>query len=217
MRTQEIMSLLKTVLVFLENNAIFIFEIIGTVAFAISGACVAVSKKMDIFGVVILGTTTAVGGGIIRDLILGIVPPSAFQKPVYALVAIVVSIVVFMPKIRGIAEKQNGPLLLTMDSIGLAVFTVVGVRAGMPEGNIFLAVFVGALTGVGGGIMRDLFAGNSPYIFSKHFYASASLIGAVIAALCWRYGAAVSMLAGGIPIVILRLLAAKYRWRLPKA
>ena len=192
-------------------------ELVGTVAFAISGACVAIEKKMDVFGVVILGMTTAVGGGIIRDLILGITPPMAFQSPIYAIVSIIVSIIVFFPKIRGIVEKQNNFFLMFMDAIGLAAFTVVGVQAGMALHNIFLSVVVGVLTGVGGGVLRDLFAGNSPYIFSKRFYGCASLIGALISAFCWPLGETVSMLLGGVPIVILRVLAAKYRWNLPRA
>ena len=196
---------------------LFAFEMIGTVAFAVSGACAAIEKEMDIFGVAILGTTTAVGGGIIRDLLLGVIPPAAFREPVYALAAILISLLIFLPGIRRLAVREGNRVLLVMDSVGLAVFTVVGVRAGMVYGNIFLAVFVGVLTGVGGGVLRDLFAGDRPYIFVKHFYACASLTGALITALCWPLGETISMSAGAVPIVILRLLAAKYRWSLPRA
>ena len=108
----------------------FILEIIGTIAFAISGALAAIRKKMDIFGVAILGMTTAVAGGIIRDLILGITPPAAFVEPVYALVAIGVSLIIFIPAIRKVLSRLEA-VLLVMDSIGLAIFTVIGVRAGM--------------------------------------------------------------------------------------
>lgn len=194
-----------------------IFEIIGTIAFALSGACVAIEKKMDIFGIVILGMTTAVGGGIIRDIILGQTPPTAFKEPIYPLIAIVVSLIVFVPKIRIIAEKQNNPLLIIMDSVGLGVFTIVGVRAGMTIENIYLAIFVGVVTGVGGGVVRDLFAGNTPYIFVKHFYACASLIGAVITVVFWNINQPFAMIFGASVIVILRLAAAKFRWNLPKA
>lgn len=198
-------------------NILMIFEIIGTIAFALSGACVAIEKKMDIFGIVILGMTTAVGGGIIRDIILGQTPPTAFKEPIYPLIAIVVSLIVFVPKIRIIAEKQNNPLLIIMDSVGLGVFTIVGVRAGMTIENIYLAIFVGVVTGVGGGVVRDLFAGNTPYIFVKHFYACASLIGAVITVVFWNINQPFAMIFGASVIVILRLAAAKFRWNLPKA
>lgn len=194
----------------------FIFEIIGTVAFAISGALAAIRKKMDIFGVAILGMTTAVAGGIIRDLILGITPPAAFIEPVYALVAIGVSLIIFIPGIRRFLAKFE-VILLVMDSIGLAIFTVIGVRAGMSFDNLFLTVFVGTVTGVGGGVLRDIFAGNRPYIFVKHFYACASIIGSLICALLWSTSEIAAMIAGMSSIFILRILAAIFKWSLPKA
>ena len=196
---------------------LLIFEIIGTVAFAISGAYTAIEKHMDIFGVVILGTTTAVGGGIIRDILLGVTPPAAFREPIYALVAILVSIAVFLPRIRALLTDINSRPLLVMDSVGLAVFTVIGVRAGMTSGNMFLAVFVGVLTGVGGGVLRDLFAGREPHIFIRHFYACASLIGAVITVALWHFGQPVAMASGAAATMILRILAALFKWNLPRA
>lgn len=199
------------------------FEILGTVAFAISGAMVAISKKMDIFGVAILGMTTAVGGGIIRDLILGITPPAAFRSPGYALTSIAISALVFLPCVRRMLhhnEKLYDFLLLLFDAIGLGIFTVVGVQAAFNstgELNAFLAIFVGAVTGVGGGVMRDVFAGVQPYIFVKHFYATASIIGAAVCLLLWNIGQMPSMLIGSAVTVALRLLAAHFRWSLPKA
>ena len=151
------------------------FEILGTIAFAVSGAVVAISKKMDIFGVAILGMTTAVGGGILRDLILGITPPAAFQSPGYALTSIAVSMLVFLPPVRRLLhwnEKLYDTALLLFDAIGLGIFTVIGVQTAYiatGELNAFLAIFVGVVTGCGGGVMRDVFAGSPPYIFVKHF------------------------------------------------
>ena len=194
----------------------FILEIIGTVAFAISGALMAIRKKMDIFGVAILGMTTAVAGGIIRDLILGITPPAAFVQPIYALTAIGVSLIMFIPSIRK-ALSHLETVLLVMDSIGLAAFTVTGVGTGMVYHNLFLTVFVGTVTGVGGGVLRDLFAGNRPYIFVKHFYACASIIGSLISALVWNVNELLAMIAGMSAIFILRILAAIFKWSLPKA
>lgn len=202
---------------------LFILEIIGTIAFAVSGAVVGIQKKMDIFGVCILGLTASVGGGILRDLILNITPPAAFQNPAFAVTAILVSILFFIPAVRNAFEhrKVYEALILIMDSIGLGLFTVVGVQvatAAMPERNLFLITFVGVLTGVGGGILRDVFAGNTPYIFIKHFYACASIIGAWTCALLWPLtGSAAAMIAGAAVTVILRLLAARFRWSLPRA
>ena len=202
---------------------LFALEIIGTIAFAISGAVVGIQKKMDIFGVCILGLTASVGGGILRDLILNITPPAAFRNAAFAVTAILVSILFFIPAVRNAFEhrKVYEALILIMDSIGLGLFTVVGVQvatAAMPERNLFLITFVGVLTGVGGGILRDVFAGNTPYIFIKHFYACASIIGAWTCALLWPLAGSVpAMIAGAALTMILRLLAARFRWSLPKA
>lgn len=202
---------------------LFILEIIGTIAFAVSGAVVGIQKKMDIFGVCILGLTASVGGGILRDLILNITPPAAFRNAAFAVTAILVSILFFIPAVRNTFEHRKiyEALILIMDSIGLGLFTVVGVQvatAAMPERNLFLITFVGVLTGVGGGILRDVFAGNTPYIFIKHFYACASIIGAWTCALLWPLtGGVPAMIAGAVLTMILRLLAARFRWSLPKA
>ncbi len=207
----------------MSQTLLLVIELIGIVSFAISGAMTAIKKNMDIFGVAILGLTTAVGGGVIRDLILGKTPPATFQSPIYAVTAIVTSLIFFIPAVRHFLNKK--PLLydiglLVMDSIGLGVFTVVGIKTAFSasdERNIFLFVFVGVVTGVGGGVLRDLLAGNTPYIFVKHFYASASLVGAIATTLLWQTGETVSMSVGAALVIILRLLAARFHWSLPKA
>ncbi|MCQ2452521.1 MAG: TRIC cation channel family protein [Oscillospiraceae bacterium] len=203
---------------------IFILELLGTIAFAVSGAMVAIEKRMDLLGVILLGMTTAVGGGIIRDLILGSIPPSAFVHPVYALTAIGVSILVFFPRVRRVFTAKShlyDLILRVIDSLGLGVFTAVGVQAAftaLTEPTLFLAVFVGVLTGVGGGVLRDLFAGSTPYIMVKHFYATASFVGALLCALLWPFaGQGLSTLIGAGVVVVLRLMAAHYRWKLPRA
>lgn len=200
------------------------FEIIGTIAFSISGAILGVKKKMDILGVIILGLTTAVGGGIIRDLLLGITPPNTFRSPIYLSIATITAIIVFIPKIQHIVGKTKkiyDLFFLWMDAIGLGIFTVIGIKVAFGSPNdttMFLNVFVGVITGVGGGVMRDIMAGVAPYIFVKHFYASASIIGGIITALTWNHiGETLSMALGTAVIVVLRLLAAKFRWSLPKS
>lgn len=208
------------------DTYIFIMEIIGTIAFASSGAMVGIQKEMDIFGVAVLGMTTAVGGGMIRDLILGVTPPVMFQDPVYAIVAIVVSCLVFL----AIAANRHLPeshlyvlyekLMLFCDSLGLGIFTVVGVNAALNmeyETTGFLQVFVGVLTGVGGGCVRDMMAGNTPYIFVKHVYASASIIGALSCVFLTRvFGELAGMLLGAALVLLVRCLAAHYKWNLPR-
>jgi uncharacterized membrane protein YeiH len=170
----------------MTDMIIFAFEIVGVVAFAISGALVGIKKKMDILGISILGLLVACGGGVIRDLVLGITPPMTFRNPIYATIAILTSIVVFIymenaPKKR--SRKMQDRIMLIMDAIGLGIFTVMGINTAYTQEqdySWFLLIFVGVITGVGGGILRDIMAGDRPYVFVKHFYASASIIGAIV-------------------------------------
>lgn len=106
-----------------------------------------------------------------------------------------------------------------MDSIGLGIFTVVGVNTGIRQGygsNVFLLVFVGTITGVGGGLLRDMMAGVPPYIFVRHIYACASIVGAIVCVWMQQFGAVWAMVVGACVVVLIRYLAAHYRWNLPK-
>lgn len=203
---------------------VFVFEIIGTIAFAVSGAMTGLAKKMDVFGIAILALVTAVGGGAIRDIVLGNTPPMTFRNPVYAVVAIITGIIIFIPAVRRLLAKSPkvfDRVLLVMDSLGLGIFTVVGIRTAIDAGqkeNIFLLIFVGVITGVGGGLLRDMMAGNTPYIFVKHIYASASLAGALVCVGLWDVaGATVAMVSAAVIIITIRFLAAHFKWSLPKA
>lgn len=201
-----------------------VLELIGTVAFAASGALIAMRKHMDLLGVIVLGVVTAIGGGILRDLILGITPPLAFRDPTCAIVAIATAIVLFIPWVRHKLMHNTrlfDAVLLVMDSVGLGVFTVMGIWNALsfsPDRSTFLLVFVGVLTGVGGGVIRDVLAGDMPYILVKHIYACASLLGAITCALLWRclpqYAA---MLIAIVLVLVIRLLSAYFRWNLPRA
>ncbi|MBR4080008.1 MAG: TRIC cation channel family protein [Christensenellaceae bacterium] len=200
-----------------------VLEIIGTVAFAASGAMTAMKKHMDLLGIVVLGIVTAVGGGIIRDLILGITPPLAFRDPCNALIATATAIVMFLPWVRHALVKNLkffDATLRIMDTLGLGIFTVLGIRTAIlhtADHPLFLLIFVGVITGVGGGVLRDVLSGNMPYIFVKHIYACASLVGAVICVLLWDViPANAAMLIGAVVIIAIRLLSAKFRWNLPR-
>ena len=207
----------------MSQNFLLFLEIIGTIAFAFSGAMVGLSKKMDIFGITVLGIVTSVGGGVIRDLVLGNTPPATFRNPIYALVAIFVSIILFLPAVRRFLFKNQNffdKTMLFMDSLGLGIFTAVGIEIAYLSGqkSVFLLIFVGMITGIGGGVLRDVLSGNTPYIFVKHFYASASLIGAVVFIILWNFsGQSAAVLGCVFVVTALRLLAAKFRWSLPKA
>lgn len=206
------------------ESFLFIVNLIGTVAFAAAGALVGLRKNMDIFGVCILGLTTAVGGGVIRDLILGITPPNTFRDPTSAMVALLVSAVFFLRRFRRFLMQRPeiyDLMMLWLDAIGLGAFTVMGIQIAyetLETPTLFLLVFVGVVTGAGGGLVRDVMAGDTPYIFVKHIYACASLAGALVCAGLWEIaGSAVSMVAGLVTVVLLRCLAAHFRWNLPHA
>ncbi len=206
------------------NLFLYSLEITGTVAFAVSGAMTAMKKDMDVFGVMILALTTAVGGGILRDLILGITPPNTFREPVYAVTALFTAVLVFLPWSRRLFQRYQriyDLMLLVMDSVGLGIFTVIGVQTAQAQAqgySLFLLTFVGVITGVGGGVLRDIMAGNTPYIFVKHVYASASVAGALLCAALWQVLPGVwAMNLGAAAVILIRFLSAHYRWSLPRA
>ena len=206
------------------NSVFFVLEVIGVVAFSLSGALTAMKKGMDIFGACVLGMVTAIGGGIIRDLILGVSPPVAFVNPIHATIGFLLPALTYIPKIQVFftrsTHKVYDTCLLFADSVGLGVFTVIGINAcfcTISNPNVFTAVFLGVITGIGGGILRDVLSLNIPKVFIKHFYACASILGALIYFLSRLYlGEIVASISGIAATVLLRVLASLFRWRLPK-
>lgn len=209
----------------IQEWIIFAIELIGTVAFSASGAMVGIECSMDIFGVIVLGVSTAVGGGMVRDVILGKVP-SALLHPVYVIYAVLAAVLVFCIIYFRRKYLQDGfgevydKLMLAMDSVGLGIFSAMGVTKGISCGyidNTFLLVFLGTMTGVGGGLLRDTMAGVAPYIFVKHIYACASIAGAWICVIIYRsYGELPAMVVSSLIVMLIRFLAAHYRWNLPR-
>ena len=206
------------------NTFIIIVELAATVAFAVSGAMTGLKKKMDVFGVAILGFTASVGGGVIRDIVLGVLPPQTFRDPKYAVIAVAVAFIVFMPAIHRLLLSKRRvfeSVIVLVDALGLGLFTVVGIRTAYDVStgfNAFLLIFVGVATGVGGGLLRDLLAGDMPFIFVRNIYASASAVGAAICVVLWKYlGDMLAMMIGAGIIVTLRLLSFHFKWHLPRA
>ncbi len=208
-------------------NIQFASEILGTAAFAISGAMLAAQRKMDLFGVLFLGLVTAMGGGFIRDVVLGKVPPGMFLSPVLVSVGLLASLYTFVAiRFRhssgdSIPEGKFQWILNFTDAVGLGLFSVVGVNVAVDEGygscHMFV-IFLGMLTGVGGGMVRDILAGLTPAILRKHVYACASLLGAVaydVMRLFLPRGSA--MFAGSLIVIAVRMLAYHYKWNLPRA
>ena len=199
-----------------------IFELLGTVAFAVSGAMEGVRHRMDLFGVTLLGLVTAIGGGVLRDLVIGQIPPKVFRDSRCAVLAILVALAVFIilkltqeRKPRALAHLRDRLYFLS-DTLGLAAFTVLGIESAGPGRNTGLLLFVGMITGVGGGVLRDILAGSVPSILRKHIYAVASLAGALADVLLMHIlPAEIAMLAGFGLVVLIRLAAAHYKWNLP--
>lgn len=208
----------------MDNPIIFLAEMIGTVAFASSGAMLGIRKNLDLFGVIVLGFCVAVGGGILRDIILGQTPPGAFQDPRYALVAIGTSALLF----AAVYVKQeilNSQYLIVYerimnycDAVGLGIFTVLGVYKAYSIGyrGRFFLIFLGMLTGIGGGMIRDVLANTMPFVLHKHVYAVAALAGAIVCVLLMEKYPYSAMAFGAAVVMIIRLLATKYCWDLPK-
>ena len=200
-----------------------IIEIIGIISFSVSGAVTAIRKSMDAFGVVILALITTFGGGIMRDLILDVTPPAIFNQPVYIIISIVTAIVVFFPFIRKffcLNRKVYDIIMLVSDSLGLAVFAMVGLRAAealYPQ-NYTLLILVGSISSVGGSVLRDIIIGRTPYIFVKHFYACAAIVGVIVSMILWNFWTPLgSMIVGAVVVFTLRILAAIFKWSLPHA
>ncbi len=202
-----------------------VFEVMGTVAFAISGTMEAVRHRMDLFGVSMMGIVAATGGGVIRDIIIGATPPAVFRNPGHAVLALCVSLLLFL-LLRFWQNRSDGGIhrfahiyeriYFLSDTLGLAVFTMVGIEAA-GKANGALLLFVGVITGVGGGVLRDVLAGTVPSIFRKNIYALASAAGALANILLAKIlSAQLAMMAGFGVIVVVRLLAEHYKWNLPR-
>ena len=162
---------------------------------------------------------------MMRDVILG-KTPSAFVKPIYVEVAVISALAPFLllsinkRLMHSKYQTLYAGLMFLMDSVGLGIFTAVGVSTGWTAGyhdNMFFLSFLGVLTGVGGGLLRDVMAGVPPYIFVKHIYACASIIGAIVCVYMNRFvGNVQAMVVSSIVVVLIRYLAAHYRWNLPR-
>lgn len=205
------------------EDVMFVLELIGAAAFAVSGAMVAIEKKADIFGVLFLAVTTALGGGVIRDVLIGRIPPVMFVSYWYLLISVVAALAVFIDAyLRSEKYKLHLDKLDAVnnvfDAIGLAVFTVSGMNAAMPvSDNVILVLFVGMCTGVGGGMLRDVMTNTMPKVFRKRVYAVASLIGGGLYYVMHvlDINQLLSVGCGMLVIFALRLFATIYKWNLP--
>jgi uncharacterized membrane protein YeiH len=158
---------------------ISIVEMIGTVAFAVSGALTAIEKKLDYYGIIVFAIITSVGGGIVRDVLIDRALPSALNNPIYMLISIAAAVLVIAFYNRFIRLSK---VLQLFDAIGLGAFTAIGAEVAIANGlhQPFVIITLAVLTGTGGGVIRDVFAKRVPFVFREEVYAVASVLGAVI-------------------------------------
>lgn len=177
------------------DHAITVMVWLGTITFAVTGALAAVEKRFDLVGVLVLGAVTAVGGGSIRDLVVGEIPPPALRdEAMLWAIALTALAVFFLHRF-----VPRGRTLYLLDTLSLAIFCALGAERGMDVGLGFWGtVFTGTVSGVGGGMIRDLLSGEVPRVLyrSGDFYAAAAAVGAGAVALLWPVGEILSLLAG---------------------
>jgi uncharacterized membrane protein YeiH len=193
---------------------VFIIELLGTIAFAVSGAFSAMEKKLDVFGVVVIAFVTAIGGGTIRDMLIGNLPVTWMRDVIVPSVILATAVVAIL--YRNIFHNLPKTLLL-FDSLGLGLFTITGIQKGLDAGiHPAICVALGTITGCFGGVIRDLLLREIPVLFHKEFYASACIVGGVVYfLLLYAASAPAAQTVAIVVVCALRLLAAKFNWRLP--
>ena len=194
-----------------------VLDLGGTFVFAISGGAIAVKHRMDVFGVLVLSFVAGNVGGITRDLLIGAVPPAAIASWPYLAVSALAGLIAFFAS-RLIA-RLNSPVLW-LDAVGLAFFAVAGTQKALAYAlNPVMAALLGMLTGIGGGMVRDVLANEIPTVLRADVYASAGLAGAAVVAAGYvlHVPSLASAIAGGVLCFALRFITIRYGWRLPSA
>ena len=196
------------------DTILYIIEIIGTFAFAISGIRLASAKKFDWFGAYVVGLTTAIGGGTLRDILLGL-PPFWMTDKMYLIVTGIAMLTVILFS-KYLVHLHN--TLFFFDAIGLGLFVVVGVQKSlMLDYPFWVAIIMGTITGAAGGIMRDIFINEEPLVFRKDIYALACVIGAIAYYICDTLGMnfMISQVVCASTVIFSRIIAVRYHLHLP--
>ena len=212
---EEILKILQVMGNTLRIPTSFVLiEFIGTMAFAISGIRLASAKKFDRFGAYIVGMATAIGGGTLRDVMLG-VSPFWMTNPIYIICCgmALLYVIIFGKKII----NQNSTWFI-FDTIGLALFNIIGIEKTLNMGfPLWMAVIMGSITGAAGGVVRDILINEVPLIFRQDIYALACIAGGIVYILGYSSGlqAEINAVLAAITVIAIRLLAVKYHWQLP--
>ncbi|XER14857.1 hypothetical protein SATMO3_51400 [Sporomusa aerivorans] len=192
-----------------------IFEIMGIIAFAVSGALTGIQKRLDVFGVLVLAVTTAIGGGVLRDAIIGNTPPLTFRDPTFFIISALATIAVFFTY-RWLDRFKY--TIQIFDAIGLGAFTATSAKLALQHNldSLLIVTTVAVITGIGGSVMRDVFVKEIPYVFRQEVYAITTIVGAMALYYSQAY------FAGNIPLYLcfcittgLRICCIKYGWNFP--
>jgi uncharacterized membrane protein YeiH len=196
---------------------LLVLDLVGVFVFALAGATAAVRKRLDLFGVLVLSCATALSGGILRDLLIGAVPPAAFVDWRYLAAATLAGLITFVW--HDPIERLRNPVRV-FDALGLGLFAVTGTQKALAFGiQPMMAALLGMLTGIGGGVVRDLLLTRVPVVFQSDIYALAALAGALIVVsghwMAWPV--VPTAIAGALVCFALRILAMWFNWSLPSA
>ena len=201
----------------MASSLLLLFDLIGTFVFALSGGIVAVRYRLDLFGVLVLACAAAVSGGITRDVLIGAQPPAALADWRYLAAAILAGVVTF--RWHETIERLRNPVQL-FDAAGLALFAVLGTEKALKIGlSPFAATLLGMMSGIGGGIVRDLLVARTPVVLQAELYAVAALAGGGVVAVAYVLGwpSTAAMAIGALACFGLRYMAIRYGWHLPRA
>jgi uncharacterized membrane protein YeiH len=191
------------------------FDLLGTVAFAISGALAAMTRKLDLFGVFIIAFVTATGGGTVRDILIGNNPVMWMENTFYIYL---ISVITFLAIIFRRKLNHLKTSLFLFDTIGLGVFTITGVEAGIENGlSPIISIALGAITGTFGGVIRDILCNEIPVIFRKEIYATACIIGALAYVILYDLGVNndIIYVVTSLIVMSIRLVVVKFKIALP--
>lgn len=199
----------------MELTLFNILDILGTIAFAISGALAAMDRRLDLFGIFIIGFVTAIGGGTLRDTLIGNTPVSWMENTIYIYLigSVTILAIIFRNKINYLKKS-----LFLFDTIGLGVFTITGVEIGIRNDlDPIICVALGAMTGTFGGVIRDILCNEIPVIFRKEIYATASIFGGLVFVIMHDLGVIqdIIYLTTSLIVISIRLIVVKYHISLP--
>lgn len=199
------------------THLLLVVDLAGTFVFGMEGAVTAIRNDLDFFGVLVLAFTTALVGGVIRDLLIGAVPPASLRDWRYPATAFTAGMAVFI--FHHFVVRIPSPVIVGLDAAGLGLFAVAGTEKALEFGiSPFIVVLLGTITGVGGGTVRDMFLAHVPSILQSDIYATAALAGAVVLVASRKLGTSTTTAAflGGTFCFLLRVVAVWRNWNLPK-